>query len=93
MTLDLTIEDIKKMHTRQLLSEYRQYRFLTLSHNDHLYGTEDEYYKELAELEEIRFNIKKELDTREHVPNKIETKKIRQLAAKKNKGGRRSHKK
>ena len=67
----ITIRDeFKNMNTRQLLAQYRECRF---EFNSDLY---DEEYIEIHEQEMTE--MKAELDTREHIPNKIEAKKIRQ---------------
>ena len=76
-------EEFKKMHTKQLLGLLKNVRFRNRS------GWDDDSNNLLEELE-----LKTELSQREHVEtDKSLTKKKRQLAAKKNKGGRRSHKK
>ena len=81
----ITEDNIKKIHTKRLLQIYRQ-----LAINPE-YGGYDWECNEFLDTDRIKM-VKKELDTREHVPNKIEAKKLRQEAAKKHKGGRRSHK-
>ena len=76
-------EEFKKMSTRELLRLFKDVRFRNRSNWD------DDSNDLLEELE-----LKTELSQREHVEtDKSLTKKKRQLAAKKNKGGRRSHKK
>lgn len=91
MLTRITSEDIKKLSTKRLLEVYRNERFLYSFYSP--YESYDSYEEEEEAQEKFVEELKKELDTREHVPNKIEAKKVRQLAAKKNKGGRRSHKK
>lgn len=69
-------EQIKKAHTRQLLKELRNtYSWGRL----HCWEESD-----WNQLRCYRDELKKELATREHIPNKIESKKIR--IARKKKG-------
>ena len=76
-------EEFKKMHTRELLGLLKSVRFRNRSSWD------DDSDDLLEELE-----LKTELSQREHVEtDKSILKKKRQLAAKKNRGGRKSHKK
>ena len=76
-------EEFKKMSTRELLRLFKDVRFRNRSSWD------DDSNDLLEELE-----LKTELSQREHVEtDKSITKKKRQLAAKKNRGGRKSHKK
>jgi len=70
------MKDIKKMNTRELLATYRRTK-QHLSYGDMF---EDEY---IEEIEKEIVSMKRELKTREHVPNKLEAKKIRQEKAKK----------
>ena len=67
--------EYKKMNTRHLLDKYR-FTKLNLSFSD-MY--EEEY---IEEIEKEIAAMKKELNTREHIPNKAEAKKIRQEKAK-----------
>ena len=83
--------EYSKMNTRQLLAEYRMLK------NDifalEYYGDNDEEVEK--ELNVYRSNLKamkKELDSREHIKNKKESKEERQKKAKKHRGGRSSHK-
>ena len=69
------MKDITKMGTRELLALYRRTKN-DLSYSDMF---EEEYIEEL-EMEVSA--MKRELNTREHIPNKIEAKKIRQEKAK-----------
>ena len=72
-----TLKDkYEKMNTRQLLAEYRGMRFNYTNYDMY----EEEYIDNIEEELKI---IKTELDTREHIPNKEEAKKIRQENAKK----------
>ena len=71
-----TPEEMTKMHTRQLLAELRS----TYTWGcQHCWGDED-----WKQLNCYRTQLKAELATREHIPNKIESKKIR--IARKKKG-------
>ena len=70
------MKDIKKMNTRELLSLYRRTK-QHLSYGDMF---EEEY---IEEVEKEISAMKKELNTREHIPNKAEARKIRQDKAKK----------
>ncbi len=71
------MKDIKKMNTRELLAIYRR----TKQHLSYGEMFEDEYIEEVEK--EISL-MKKELKTRENIPNKIEAKLIRQENGKKN---------
>jgi hypothetical protein len=94
MYLDYLIlrEKLYTIDTRTLLANYREgshaigYMF---------YNDDSKMLRRLSfdESYQLYLDIKSVLDTREHIPNKMESKLRRQLAAKKNKGGRRSHKK
>lgn len=69
---------LKGMDTRQLMEVHRQCRAYG--------GTYDTYCPGISGVLSIRqVEIKRELDTREHIPNKVEAKKKRQVAAKTNK--------
>ena len=71
-----SIEQIQYAHTRQLLKELRRtYRLVD-------YDWSDEDYQE---LQVYRITLKNELATREHIPNKIESKLIRKERIKKGK--------
>ena len=73
----LSAEQLKNLKTRQLLN---------LLHNTYHWG--DSYYwisEDWKDLERYRMIIKKELATREHIPNKIESKLIRKERIKKGK--------
>lgn len=70
------MKDIKKMNTRELLALYRRTK-QHLSYGDMF---EEEY---IEEVEKEISAMKKELNTREHIPNKAEARKIRQDKAKK----------
>lgn len=70
--------EYKKLYTKQLLKLYRQLRARILGFD---YWEDDENV--LEELTEQIREVKNELDTREHVPNKVEARKIRQEKAKK----------
>lgn len=78
--------DLKKLHTKQVLKLYRQLKaerseFINYSNCED--DEEDKAY--LAQLtEQVQF-VKKELNTREHIPTKAEAKKIRQEKAKRKK--------
>ena len=72
-----TLEILETYYTRQLLSMLSRVR-LEIPNHDY-YIAHDEYHKS---LEEYYDRIKKVLATREHIPNKIESKKLRQLRAK-----------
>lgn len=64
----LTEEQIKNMHTRQLLAHLRQtYRWGNYDWND----------ADFQVLHAYRARVKVELATREHIPNKQESKRIR----------------
>ena len=73
----LSTEQLKNLKTRQLLN---------LLHSTYHWG--DSYYwksEDWKDLERYRMIIKKELATREHIPNKIESKLIRKARIKKGK--------
>lgn len=70
------MKSFDKMNTRELLALYRRTK-QHLSFGDMF---EDEY---IEEIEKEISAMKKELKTREHIPNKAEAKKIRQEKAKK----------
>lgn len=82
--------DLKKMHTKTLLRKYREFRYECLEFEYHLFDDDDE---EVIGMKKQLALMKKELDSRENILTKPELKAIRQQKAKKNKGGRRSHKK
>ena len=69
------MKDLKKMNTRELLAIYRRTK-QHLSYGDMF---EEEY---IEEVEKEISTMKRELKTREHIPNKAEAKKIRQEKAK-----------
>ena len=68
-------EQMRNMHTRQLLAHLR---------NTYSWGEYDWTHEDWNSKEIYQARIKAELATREHIPNKIESKKIR--IAKKKKG-------
>ena len=69
------MKSFDEMNTRELLALYRRTR------NDLSYS--DMYEEEhIEEVEKEITAMKKELNTREHIPNKAEAKKIRQEKAK-----------
>lgn len=70
-----TPEEMTKMHTRQLLAELRSTYTWGCPH-----CWEDEDWKQ---LNYYRTQLKSELATREHIPNKIEGKAIRKARKKK----------
>lgn len=72
-----TREQMEKAHTRQLLGELRRtYRYGCP------YCWEDSDWEQLREY---RKELKQELATREHIPNKLESKAIRKAKIKKGK--------
>ena len=72
----LTEEQIKNMHTRQLLAHLRQtYRW----------GDYDWTLNDCAAKSAYQARVKAELATREHIPNKLESKKMRIARKKKGK--------
>ena len=75
-----TSEVLETYNTRQLLGILRRVRVEIPTHD--YYIANDEYHKS---LEEYYNRIKKGLSTREHIPNKVESKKLRQLMAKQKK--------
>lgn len=79
-------DEFKKMTTKHLLG-LRDFYYYDNYWDNHVEG--GAYEKWASEQLEIRA----ELSTREHVPSKKESKVLRRELAKKNKGGRRSHKK
>ena len=83
--------DYSKLHTKQLLKKYRELKYGYWEIKYHL--SEDEIDDDLIAMEKEIKLLKKELDGRENILTKPELKAIRQQKAKKNKGGRRSHKK
>ena len=87
-------EEIKNMHTRELLDRYRgEYRSLQY---DIYYGYfEEDPQWNINEQERMQYlyELKLELSNREHVPNKKDGKIIRRKNAKKHSKGRSSHKK
>ena len=69
------MKSFNEMNTRELLALYRRTR------NDLSYS--DMYEEEhIEEMEQEVAAMKRELNTREHIPNKAEAKKIRQEKAK-----------
>ena len=84
---------LSKMVTKHLLSEYRKLK--KIRDEFKIYMCEEDEIDEnvLAQYEEGLRLFKAELKTRENIPTKAEAKAERQRKAKKNKGGRRSHKK
>lgn len=74
--------DLKNMYTKQLLNMLRKYSFLYSDNYWYLasYG-DGGIYSEFSE--KVTKLLKEELATREHIPNKIESKIIRQKAARK----------
>ena len=69
------MKSFDKMNTRELLALYRRTK-------QHL-SFSDMYEEEhIEEIEKEIAAMKKELNTREHIPNKAEAKKIRQEKAK-----------
>lgn len=71
-----SIEQIQSAHTSQLLKELRQtYKLI-----DYDWTNED-----YQELKIYRLTLKDELATREHIPNKKESKKLRKARIKKGK--------
>jgi hypothetical protein len=75
-SLKILKAEYEKMYTKQLLARYRSIRFN--------YCNWDMYEPEEISQTEMELDIIKTiLDTREHVPNKQEAKKIRQENAKK----------
>jgi hypothetical protein len=83
--------DLKKLYTKQLLKKYRELKNECFELKYHL--CEDELADDVIAMEKEIKLLKKELDGRENILTKPELKEIRQQKAKKNKGGRRSHKK
>lgn len=71
----LTEEQMKGLKTRQLLAHLRS----TYRWGDYCWGDED-----FAAMRAYRERVKAELATREHIPNKTESKRIR--IARKKKG-------
>lgn len=73
--LSYTLEQLKQMHTRQLLTHYQSLR-----------SAGDEYIweqKDWDEKHEYQALVKSVLDTREHIPNKLESKALRKARKKK----------
>ena len=68
-------EEMRTKHTRQLLTELRKMNYA------YEYDSTEEDVQAVCEY---RIQLKAELATREHIPNKIESKKIR--IARKKKG-------
>ena len=83
--------DYSTLHTKQLLKKYRELKNECWELKYHL--SEDEFNDDVIAMENDIKLLKKELDGRENIKTKPELKAIRQQKAKKNKGGRRSHKK
>lgn len=76
--------DIKTLHTKQLLKMLRQVQREQGSINLDWWYSKEEHQEDLHNYEILKSkeaDIKKELATREHVPNKIEARKIRQEKA------------
>ena len=74
----MTIEEIKNARTRQLLGELKR----TYKDYGCFYCWKDSDWERLREYKE---QLKQELATREHIPNKIESKKLRKARIKKGK--------
>jgi len=82
--------DYTKFNTKHLLTEYRR---LKQEYKDLYYYGGEEEQENLAIMKEELSLIKKELNGREHILDKKESKEKRQRLAKKYKHGRGSHKK
>jgi hypothetical protein len=77
-----SIEDLKLLHTRALLAKLNSVRSV-MSQLAYSFDVDDGvYYSILGNYKEL---LKDELATREHIPNKLESKKIRQEKAKRKK--------
>lgn len=75
--LNYSLEQLKSMPTRQLLAHYKS-----------LYSAGDNWIweqKDWDEKHEYQALVKSVLDTREHIPNKLESKAIRKARKKKGK--------
>jgi len=70
------LEDLEKMHTRELLGILQALRS---NYNYNWWDERDEL------LDDFKNLVKSVLATREHIPNKLEAKKIRQEKAKRKK--------
>lgn len=68
------ISDLEKLYTKQLINKLREVN---------LCGSEYDSESKKENLDRYIKSIKQVLSTREHIPNKIESKKIRQEKAKK----------
>ena len=74
-------ETVSKLSTRLLLKKLNYLRkFQSLYLQNYDFGLVKDLHR--YTIEEIRQILKDELATREHVPNKIEARKIRQMKAK-----------
>lgn len=87
----IRFSEIEKKSTKELISKLQSLRKTAKELNEikHL----NKFEKQLKEgVEEYRKNIKKVLSTREHIPNKKESKLIRKERIKRNKEGRNKNK-
>ena len=83
---NVEVRDVfKKLSTRTLL-KLRDFHYTGSYWSDN-------YEKEFTNWKQEQLEIRAELSTREHIPKKNEIKGRRRYLAKKNRGGRRSHKK
>jgi hypothetical protein len=69
-----TLDEMKKMSTRQLLGHLRK---------TYCWGDSYSTWEEIHELDKYQKQIKSVLATREHIPNKQESKAIRKAKIKK----------
>lgn len=84
--------DLKVVHTKVLLKLYRNLKAERSEFINYMCEEDEIDEATLAQLTKHLKAMKKELDGRENILTKQEKKAKRQLLAKKNKGGRRSHK-
>lgn len=73
--------ELESLHTKQLLNLYKDWNYRN-SWNFVVYDGLDYDRSQLENLHENCKNIKEILATRPHIPNKLESKQKRQLAAK-----------
>lgn len=75
----ITTEEVKSMHTKVLLDQYRGVSNHSII-SDYCDYRECIFYRRCANISNKNKDIlKAELDTREHIPNKLESKAIRKL--------------
>ena len=87
----IKFEDIEKKNTRELISKLQSLR-ITAAEIDEIQHLSKEEKTFKTQIEQYRKNIKRVLSTRNHIPNKKESKLIRKERIKRFKKGRNKNK-